>query len=62
MVRLSGVSGRSSTFAIASCQGLAASFGAIERRQVKAELQLAEAELAVIQAELEGAIDAEPPF
>ena len=37
-------------------------FDAIERRQVEAELELAQAELTVIQAELEGAIDTEPPF
>ncbi|WP_165505005.1 hypothetical protein [Rhizobium leguminosarum] len=33
-----------------------------ERRQIEAELELALAELAVITAEQEGAIDAEPPF
>lgn len=33
-----------------------------ERRQIAAELELAQAELAVIVAEQEGAIDAEPPF
>ncbi|WP_189510245.1 hypothetical protein [Mesorhizobium sp. M1D.F.Ca.ET.043.01.1.1] len=34
----------------------------IERRQIEAELQLAEAELAVKLAEQNGAIGAEPPF
>ncbi|MBW9075595.1 hypothetical protein D3C87_1340800 [compost metagenome] len=33
-----------------------------ERRQVAAELELAQAELAVIMAEQDGSIDAEPPF
>lgn len=33
-----------------------------ERRQIAAELELAQAELAVIMAEQDGAIDAEPPF
>lgn len=33
-----------------------------ERRQIEAELQLAEAELAVICAEQDGRIDVEPPF
>lgn len=34
----------------------------IERREIENELELARAELAVITAEQEGAIDAEPPF
>ena len=33
-----------------------------ERRQIEAELQLAEADLAVMLAEQEGAVEAEPPF
>jgi hypothetical protein len=33
-----------------------------ERRQIEAELDLAWAELAVIMAELDGTIEAEPPF
>ncbi|MCA1439385.1 hypothetical protein I6F07_03950 [Ensifer sp. IC4062] len=33
-----------------------------ERRQIAAELELAEAELAVAVAELEDTIDAAPPF
>ncbi|CAN7698466.1 MULTISPECIES: hypothetical protein [Neorhizobium] len=33
-----------------------------ERRQIEAELELARAELAVIMAELDGTIEAEPPF
>jgi hypothetical protein len=33
-----------------------------ERRQIEAELQLAEADLAVLLAEQNGAIEAEPPF
>ena len=33
-----------------------------ERRQIEAELELAQAELAVALAEQEGVIDAEPPF
>lgn len=33
-----------------------------ERREIEVELELACAELAVIMAEQEGAIDAEPPF
>ena len=33
-----------------------------ERREIEIELELACAELAVIMAEQEGAIDAEPPF
>ncbi|MEF0944430.1 hypothetical protein [Rhizobium sp. BR 362] len=35
---------------------------AAERRQIEAELQLAQADLAVMLAEQEGAIEAEPPF
>lgn len=35
---------------------------AVERRQIEAELELAQAELAVAIAEQEGAIDAAPPF
>lgn len=35
---------------------------AVERRQIEAELQLAQAELAVVLAELDGTIEAEPPF
>lgn len=37
-------------------------WGAAERRQIEAELQLAEADLAVTLAEQEGAVEAEPPF
>lgn len=33
-----------------------------ERRQIQAELDLARAELAVIIAEIDGTIEAEPPF
>ncbi len=33
-----------------------------ERRQIETELQLAEADLAVMIAEQEGVIEAEPPF
>ena len=33
-----------------------------ERRQIEVELQLAEADLAVMLAEQEGAVEAEPPF
>ncbi|MCJ9749079.1 hypothetical protein [Neorhizobium sp. SHOUNA12A] len=33
-----------------------------ERRQIEAELDLARAELAVIMAEIDGTIEAEPPF
>ena len=33
-----------------------------ERREIEIELELACAELAVIMAEQEGSIDAEPPF
>jgi len=33
-----------------------------ERRQIEVELELARAELAVVLAEQDGAIDAEPPF
>lgn len=35
---------------------------AAERRQIEAELQLAQADLAVMLAEQEGAVEAEPPF
>ncbi|MBB2687778.1 UNVERIFIED_ORG: hypothetical protein GGD47_005421 [Rhizobium etli] len=35
---------------------------AAERREIEAGLQLAEADLAVMLAEQEGAVDAEPPF
>nr|AEI89671.1 hypothetical conserved protein [Sinorhizobium fredii GR64] len=35
---------------------------AVERRQVEAELQLAQADLAVALAEQDGIIEAEPPF
>lgn len=34
----------------------------VERREIESELELVRAELAVITAEQEGAIDAEPPF
>jgi hypothetical protein len=34
----------------------------VERREIGIELELARAELAVITAEQEGKIDAEPPF
>lgn len=34
----------------------------VERRQIEFELELANAELAVLIAEQEGVIDAEPPF
>lgn len=33
-----------------------------ERRQIEAELEIARAELAVIIAEIDGTIEAEPPF
>ncbi|WP_197435414.1 hypothetical protein [Agrobacterium vitis] len=35
---------------------------AAERHQIEAELQLAQADLAVLLAEQDGTIDAEPPF
>jgi hypothetical protein len=35
---------------------------AAERRQIETELELAEADLAVMLAEQEGAVEAEPPF
>ncbi|GAC1045323.1 hypothetical protein [Rhizobium sp. No.120] len=35
---------------------------AAERREIEAELQLAQADLAVMLAEQDGAIEAEPPF
>ncbi|MBX4925797.1 hypothetical protein HJB56_30975 [Rhizobium lentis] len=34
----------------------------VERREIEIELELARAELAVITAEQDGTIDAEPPF
>jgi hypothetical protein len=33
-----------------------------ERRQIETELELAQAELALTMAELDGSVDAEPPF
>ncbi|NTI26576.1 hypothetical protein G6M87_32770 (plasmid) [Rhizobium rhizogenes] len=33
-----------------------------ERRQIEAELDLAQAELALAMSELDGRVDAEPPF
>ncbi|WP_458380386.1 hypothetical protein [Sinorhizobium medicae] len=33
-----------------------------ERRQIETELELAQAELAQAMAELDGSVDAEPPF
>ena len=35
---------------------------AAERRQIAAELELAQAELVVLMAEQDGLVDAEPPF
>ncbi|MBB3313348.1 hypothetical protein FHT78_005140 [Rhizobium sp. BK196] len=35
---------------------------AVERREIEAELQFAQADLAVLVAEQEGVISAEPPF
>ncbi|MCW0001802.1 hypothetical protein OE766_26665 [Pararhizobium sp. YC-54] len=35
---------------------------AVERRQIEAELQLAQADLALMLAEQDGTIEAEPPF
>jgi len=35
---------------------------AAERRQIETELELAEADLAVMLAEQDGAVEAEPPF
>lgn len=35
---------------------------AVERRQIQAELELAQADLAVMLAEQDGAIEAGPPF
>lgn len=35
---------------------------AVERRQIEAELQLAQAELALMLAEQDGTIEPEPPF
>jgi hypothetical protein len=37
-------------------------FDASERRQIEAELELAQAELVVSLAEQDGTVDAEPPF
>ena len=37
-------------------------FDANERRQIEAELELAQADLMVALAEQDGTIDAEPPF
>ncbi|WOS67018.1 MULTISPECIES: hypothetical protein [Sinorhizobium] len=36
--------------------------GAVERRQIEAEIELAQADLAVMLAEQDGAIEAGPPF
>ncbi|MDR9762756.1 hypothetical protein RJJ37_24445 [Rhizobium redzepovicii] len=44
------------------CLELREAIGAVERREIEIELELARAELAVISAEQEGALDAEPPF
>ena len=41
---------------------LGAAIDPAERRQIEAELELARAELALIIAEQEGRISAEPPF
>ena len=35
---------------------------AAERREIQTELDLAQAELAIITAEQDGGVDAEPPF
>ncbi|OJG00934.1 hypothetical protein AX760_25065, partial [Pararhizobium antarcticum] len=35
---------------------------AVERREIQTELEMAQAELAVITAEQDGSVDAEPPF
>jgi hypothetical protein len=35
---------------------------AAERREIQTELDLAQAELAIITAEKDGSVDAEPPF
>lgn len=35
---------------------------AAERREIRTELELARAELAIITAEQDGSVDAEPPF
>ncbi|GEO87579.1 MULTISPECIES: hypothetical protein [Alphaproteobacteria] len=35
---------------------------AVERRKIQTELDLAQAELAIITAEQDGSVDAEPPF
>ncbi|MFA7416583.1 MAG: hypothetical protein WC048_19115 [Rhizobium sp.] len=37
-------------------------FDATERRQIEAELELAQADLMVALAEQDGTVDAEPPF
>lgn len=37
-------------------------FDASERREIQAELDCAQAELAIIAAEQDGRLDAEPPF
>ncbi|CAK7261607.1 MULTISPECIES: hypothetical protein [unclassified Shinella] len=37
-------------------------YDASERRQIQAELECAQAELAIIIAEQDGRLDAEPPF
>ncbi|MCW1410707.1 MULTISPECIES: hypothetical protein [Rhizobium] len=37
-------------------------FDAAERRQIEAELQLAQADLALMLAEQDGTVEAEPPF
>jgi hypothetical protein len=41
---------------------LNASVDAVERREIECELELACAELAVIMAEQDGTVSAEPPF
>jgi hypothetical protein len=43
-------------------QELNASADAVERRDIEVELELAQAELAVIIAEQDGLVPAEPPF
>ncbi|WP_167347718.1 hypothetical protein [Rhizobium ecuadorense] len=44
------------------CLELREAIGPVERREIEIELELTRAELAVITAEQEGALDAEPPF
>ncbi|MGX9992270.1 hypothetical protein ACS4RR_024455 (plasmid) [Rhizobium sp. Z1P35] len=44
------------------CLELREAIDQVERREIANELELARAELAVITAEQEGAIDTEPPF